>query len=81
MSLNVLDFISFPDHYRFSETEIFNLHSKAVKLNADLVTTVKDLTRVPKNVSHLCKPITVSINWEDEPKLKELLYATANQNE
>jgi tetraacyldisaccharide 4'-kinase len=81
MSLNVLDFISFPDHYRFSETEIFNLHSKAVKLNADLVTTVKDLTRVPKNVSHLCKPITVSINWEDEPKLKELLYATVKKNE
>jgi tetraacyldisaccharide 4'-kinase len=81
MGLNVLDFISFPDHYRFSEIEIYNLHSKAIKLNARLVTTAKDLTRVPKNVTHLCKPITVSIDWEDEPRLKELLYATANQNE
>ena len=81
MDLNILDFIPFPDHYRFSEIEILNLYSKAIKLNAYLVTTVKDLTRVPKNVSHLCKPITVSIDWEDEPKLKELLYATVNQNE
>ena len=73
MGLNIIDFVAFPDHYRFRESEIRELYEKATEVDAILVTTFKDMKRVPKNVAHLCQPIGITVVWEDESEIQQLL--------
>ena len=73
MGLNIIDFVAFPDHYRFRESEIRELYEKATEVDAILVTTFKDMKRVPKNVAHLCQPIGITVVWEDDSKIQQLL--------
>ena len=50
----VLFFKAYPDHYRYRERDIRKLSQKAVSLGAEaLITTEKDLLKVPKGVSSL----------------------------
>ena len=46
--LNLLEQISFPDHYNYSETELDNLIRKTKENNAILLTTEKDYLRINK---------------------------------
>ena len=73
MGLDVIDFVAFPDHYRFRESEIRELYEKATEVDAILVTTFKDMKRVPKNVAHLCQPIGITVVWEDDSEIQQLL--------
>ena len=73
MGLNIIDFVAFPDHYRFRESEIRELYEKATEVDAILVTTFKDIKRVPKNVAHLCQPIGITVVWEDDNEIQQLL--------
>ncbi|MDC0398830.1 tetraacyldisaccharide 4'-kinase [Alphaproteobacteria bacterium] len=73
MGLNIIDFVAFPDHYRFRESEIRELYEKATEVDAILVTTFKDMKRVPKNVAHLCQPIGITVVWEDDNEIQQLL--------
>ena len=73
MDLNIIDFVPFPDHYRFRESEIRELYEKATEVDAILVTTVKDMKRVPKSVAHLCQPIGITVVWEDDSEIQQLL--------
>ena len=73
MNLKIVDFFPFPDHYRFKESEIRGLYEKATQVNAILVTTVKDMKRIPKSVAHLCQPIGVTVMWEDDSAIQQLL--------
>jgi tetraacyldisaccharide 4'-kinase len=73
MGLNIIDFVAFPDHYRFRESEIRELYEKATEVDAILVTTFKDMKRVPKNVAHLCQPIGITVVWEDDSEIQQLL--------
>ena len=73
MDLNIIDFVPFPDHYRFRESEIRELYEKATEVDAILVTTVKDMKRVPKSVAHLCQPIGITVAWEDDSEIQQLL--------
>ena len=73
MGLNIIDFVAFPDHYRFRESEIRELYEKATEVDAILVTTIKDMKRVPKNVAHLCRPIGITVVWEDDSEIQQLL--------
>lgn len=43
---DVIDFISFPDHYQFSERDLEKLIARAQKNNATLITTEKDIVRI-----------------------------------
>ena len=47
--INILEQISFPDHYNYSETELNNFIEKGKKNNAILLTTEKDYLRIDKN--------------------------------
>ena len=73
MGLNIIDFVAFPDHYRFRESEIRELYEKATEVDAILVTTFKDMKRVPKSVAHLCQPIGITVVWEDDNEIQQLL--------
>lgn len=45
---NVIEKISFPDHYQYTDTDIKNLINKASEKNAKLLTTEKDWVRIPE---------------------------------
>jgi tetraacyldisaccharide 4'-kinase len=45
---HVIEKISFPDHYQYSDNDIKNLLEKAKSKNAKLLTTEKDWVRLPK---------------------------------
>ncbi len=57
--------ISFPDHYPYKENEIQNLISEAFRLGAQLVTSEKDLMRIPKRYWPQIKSIGIDVVWED----------------
>ena len=47
--INVLEEISFPDHYNYSRTDLDNLIKKAKQKNSILLTTEKDYLRIHKD--------------------------------
>ena len=56
-NINILEEISFPDHYNYSNKELENLINKTKENNATLLTTEKDFFRIndtyKKNIKHL----------------------------
>ncbi len=49
---NVIDTISYPDHYQYTNSDIKKLLSIAKKSNAELLTTMKDWVRLPKSAQN-----------------------------
>ncbi len=62
-NINILEKISFPDHYNYSDNELENLVNKAKENNATLLTTEKDFFRIEenrrKNIKHLKIKVTI----------------------
>lgn len=56
--------IIFPDHYPYKESEIQNLISEAFRLGAQLVTSEKDLMRIPKQYWSQIKTVGIDVAWE-----------------
>ena len=66
--INVLEEISFPDHYNYSRTDLDNLIKKAKQKNSILLTTEKDYLRIDKDYRENinCLKIKVKIEKENE---------------
>ena len=66
--VNVLEEISFPDHYNYSKTDLDNLIEKAKQNNSILLTTEKDYLRIHKDYRENvdCLKIKVKIEKKDE---------------
>tara|TARA_B100000700_G_scaffold191848_1_gene211294 strand:+ start:290 stop:1219 length:930 start_codon:yes stop_codon:yes gene_type:complete len=66
--VNVLEEISFPDHYNYSKTDLDNLIEKAKQNNSILLTTEKDYLRIHKdNRKNIdCLKIKVKIEKKNE---------------
>jgi len=58
--------VTFPDHYPFSENDIMKLITEADAQNAQLVTTEKDLMRIPLKYRNKILSIPVKIVWDDD---------------
>lgn len=56
--------ITFPDHYPYKNREIDDLISEAFRLGAQLVTTEKDLMRIPSKYWSQIKTVGVDVVWE-----------------
>jgi tetraacyldisaccharide 4'-kinase len=59
--------IAFPDHYPFSDEDIEQLLQKAESIGARLVTTEKDLMRIPEKYREKITAISASVIWETSP--------------
>ncbi len=70
--------IAFPDHYPYKEYEIQNLISESFRLGAQLVTSEKDLMRIPKQYWSQIKTVGVDVVWEDP--IDSLLSDSSNSN-
>ena len=68
-------FYSYADHHVFTQAELDELLRKAEKINARLITTAKDVKRIPLNFikDNDIDILPVELNWEDESALKSFL--------
>jgi tetraacyldisaccharide 4'-kinase len=64
---------SFPDHHRYRVGEIDRLLRAAERAQARLITTAKDIVRVPVAMRAAIEVLEVEIRWRDPDSLAEVL--------
>jgi len=70
---NIVDKISYSDHHIYSENDLLYLAEIANKNKSILVTTKKDMVRIPKSFRSLVRTIDGFIQLNDEKLLLEIL--------
>ena len=71
--LNVLNEISFPDHYQFSKSDLDKLILESSNKNATLITTEKDYFRIDENYKNNIECAKVELEIKNKDKFIELL--------
>lgn len=71
--LSVIDSVTFADHYPYTDSDISALAQKARQLDAELITTEKDMTRVPKQEGLSIHVLPVHLEFENEPSLASFI--------
>ena len=72
-NLNVLNEISFPDHYKFSKSDLDKLMLESINKNATLITTEKDYFRIDENYKNNIECAKVELEIKNKDKFIELL--------
>ena len=67
--LKVVKEIIFPDHYQYTTNDINNIMLHAKRLDAQILTTEKDYTKINSNTNHDIKFLEIDIVIKDEQKL------------
>ena len=71
--INVVKFFEFPDHHVYNNKDIEKIKNIARTLNAKIITTEKDYTRLENNKNSLLKEnikfVKMELNFKDEDKL------------
>ncbi len=75
-SFRIMETRKFADHHNYNENDIKNLLKKAEKIDAELITTEKDLTRIPPEYHSKIITLPIEIIFEDEGKLIDALQKT-----
>ena len=71
--LEVVKEINFPDHYQYTENDINNIKLNAKKLNAQILTTEKDYTKINFDKNNDIKCLKIELAIKDEQKLIDYL--------
>ena len=71
--INILEEMSFPDHYNYSDNVLTNLINKAKEKNAILLTTEKDFFRIEENHRKNIKHLTIKVEIENKKQFIEVL--------
>lgn len=75
----VVDFVAFPDHHRFSDEEATDLLQRAAAADADLVTTTKDAARLTEDAGPIARLIRsvriveIALLFDESERLDALL--------
>ena len=72
MHLNFLPVIKeviFPDHYKYNMNDIRNIKLQAKNLNAKIITTEKDYTKIKLMENNEIQFLKIDINIKNENKL------------
>ena len=75
----ILDEIIFPDHYKYTLKDINYIKNKALKLNAKIITTEKDYTKISKIDSKDIDFIEIDLEIEQEVKLISFIKNKINE--
>ncbi len=65
--------VGFPDHHPYREADLSLLASKAEELDATLITTEKDLVRIPADYARAIEAFPVTLRWRDGAGIWRLL--------
>ena len=71
--LNIVREIIFPDHYNYTQTDIDKIKSQAKTLNAKIITTEKDYTKINPNDNHEIKFLKIELKIINEAGLVNYL--------
>ncbi len=77
----IIEKVSFPDHYYYKKSDLELLHKKSREQNAVLVTTSKDAARLAKDFKQETGDIAIaemSLVFDNENKLEELIGTALN---
>lgn len=75
MGLNVVETVTFPDHYPYNSYDLETLRDKALRIGAELITTQKDYLRLPKHEGFTVHSVPVRMNFQDESGLAAFLQS------
>ena len=73
LRFNIVDTVKFSDHYPYNETDIRNLAQKAQTAGAELLTTEKDMMRIPAIEGITIYTLPIELAWSDEAALTQFL--------
>ena len=73
LNVDIQDFVPFPDHHKFRNSEIEDLIRKASETGAQLVTTTKDFVRLPPNTINSITAMDIELKWVNQNQIKTLL--------
>ena len=74
-NVNMIEKISFPDHYNYSSEELDNLINKAKKTQSTLLTTEKDFCRISEAYQKNIKCLKIKVNIKNKDKFIEEIKA------
>lgn len=77
---DVIDFIEFPDHHPYTEADIEKLCGKAKKLNATLITTEKDLIKIPPKFHKIIECLPIKLDWHNDKDVVSFLQKAGSFN-
>lgn len=74
LGYDVIEMVRFPDHAPYKDSEIKDLHKKAQKHKAALITTEKDAVRLPLIAEDFTiHTLPVTLKWANEPSVVAFL--------
>jgi tetraacyldisaccharide 4'-kinase len=73
LGATIITKIPFPDHHFYTANDAARLLSVAKSANAQLVTTTKDLIKLPPNLAAASTAITVTLAWQNPTGRDEVL--------
>jgi tetraacyldisaccharide 4'-kinase len=76
LGAKVIQAYAFPDHYPYHPLEINELQEEANNHEAFLITTAKDVVRVPPHLRDTVGVLQMDVTWDDEEELIAILTAT-----
>ena len=71
--IDLLDFYDFPDHYPYRESDIAKLINKATSQNARLITTGKDIMRIPAKYHDKIYVLPLVFCWHNEDAVLDFI--------
>ncbi len=73
MSLNILEFIPFPDHHSYSKKDLSKLYMQARKLKANLITTEKDWVRLSEEDQKKIMFLPIKVKFESRESIQNMI--------
>jgi tetraacyldisaccharide 4'-kinase len=73
LGAKLVEAYAFPDHHPYHPTEIGELLAKAETHAAALVTTTKDLVRIPPHLREQIGVLRIEVDWQDEDALMRVI--------
>ena len=71
---NIAETLSFADHHPFKTEEINKIRERAAQLNAEIITTEKDLVRLTPDQRHGISALKIALAWRRPDMLKAVLH-------
>lgn len=71
--MNVIEQHPFPDHHPYTRAEVIRLIEHASMMDAQLVTTEKDMVKIHADERNHIRPLGIEVMWQDEPALDQFL--------
>jgi tetraacyldisaccharide 4'-kinase len=70
---NIIEKIDYADHHKYTKKELLYLLKKADNLNAQLITTEKDLVRIPNNYRKNIDCLKMTMRFQDESQITKII--------